>query len=97
MIFENLTDAENAYNELKQLLELAQGVQVGVTLILTTLIAKHPDYLQLQLLLTTAVEIFDTEEESSNISEKQRKIARAYVESVQQTPQSNQDIHPLKF
>lgn len=95
MRFTSLSDAEEAYNKLAEKVSMVEAREAAMPVVLGALIAKHQDYDQLQLFLTSAVEIADTGFWPKLLSPKQREAARAYVEQIQQIQQLRGEIRPL--
>ena len=93
--FNDLADAEDAYNALAAEVEAMRGIQAGMTTLFASLIAKHPNYQQFQLHLTSVVEIADLGSLGKALTPKERAVARAYVEHLQQIRESPAKISPL--
>ena len=68
---------------LRQEIEVLMAMQAGVTVILSSLIATHPRYREFQLHLTALVELADAGPLWKPLSDRQREIARLYVEELQ--------------
>ena len=67
----------------RQEIEVLMAMQAGVTVILSSLIATHPRYREFQLHLTALVELADAGPLWKPLSDRQREIARLYVEELQ--------------
>lgn len=93
--FTTLSDAEDAYNRLAAEMEVMRGMHAGMTVLFTSLIAKHSDYQQFQLHLTSVVEIADLGSLGASLTPKEREIARAYVEQLQQIQEAHVKMRPL--
>lgn len=77
-------------------IETMLGIQAGMTAILASLIATHPNYRQLQLHLTTALEVMlEGGFAGAALSDHQRATARSYVEQLQQIDPATGEIDPL--
>lgn len=59
------------------------AMQAAVTVILSSLIATHPRYRDFQMHLTALVELADAGSLWKPLSDRQREIARLYVEELQ--------------
>jgi len=94
MMFSSLEDAGRAYDALAGEVETMLGVQAGLTMVLTALIAKHHDYDQMQLVLTSVVERADQGAWKA-LTVKQRDVARSVAESLQQIQRVRTEIRPL--
>ena len=68
---------------LRQEIEVLMAMQAGMTVILSSLIATHPRYREFQLHLTALVELADAGTLWKPLSDRQREIARLYVEELQ--------------
>jgi len=68
---------------LRQEIEVLMAMQAGMTVILSSLIATHPRYREFQLHLTALVELADAGALWKPLSDRQREIARLYVEELQ--------------
>ncbi len=68
---------------LRQEIEVLMAMQAGVTVILSSLIATHPRYREFQMHLTALVELADAGSLWKPLSDRQREIARLYVEELQ--------------
>lgn len=85
-------DEQNLIRGMEQLL----GFQAGITVVLASLIAKHPDHDQLQLHITTALETALADQGPwQMLSETQKAAAREYVEGLQRTAAARGAIRPL--
>ena len=68
---------------LRQEIEVLMAMQAGMTVILSSLIATHPRYREFQLHVTALVELADAGSLWKPLSDRQREIARLYVEELQ--------------
>jgi hypothetical protein len=68
---------------LRQEIEVLMAMQAGVTVILSSLIATHPRYREFQLHVTALVELADAGTLWKPLNDRQRAIARLYVEELQ--------------
>jgi hypothetical protein len=68
---------------LRQEIEVLMAMQAGVTVILSSLIATHPRYREFQMHVTALVELADAGTLWKPLNERQREIARLYVEELQ--------------
>ncbi|OYY62692.1 MAG: hypothetical protein B7Y51_08265 [Burkholderiales bacterium 28-67-8] len=78
---------------LRQEIEVLMAMQAGVTVILSSLIATHPRYREFQLHLTALVELADAGPLWKPLSDRQREIARLYVEELQSIHSRLQPTH----
>ena len=95
MVFDSLADAERGYAKLQAEIDVMHAMLTGVTVILSSLMAKQPDYDQFQLHLTSLVELAENGSLGNPLSPRQKEVARAYVESLQQISESRAAIRPL--
>lgn len=77
MKFTNLDEANDAISRLSAEVEILKGIQAGQTAILAALIGKHHDYVQLQLYLTTVIEIIDNGKYGLLLSKMCAKVRKA--------------------
>lgn len=68
---------------LRQEMEVSMAMQAGVTVILSSLIATHPRYREFQMHVTALVELADAGTLWKPLNDRQRAIARLYVEELQ--------------
>lgn len=95
MRFESLSDANDAYENLSAEIQTMLAIQTGITTVLVSLIAKHSNYDQFQLHLTSVVEMMENSALGNTLTAKQRATARAYVEDLQQIHAATGRIAPI--
>lgn len=95
MAFETLEDAERACEKLQAELDVTRAMMTGITVILSSLMAKQPNYDQFQLHLTSLVERAEFGSLGRTLTQPQRDVARLYVESLQQISEARGEIRPL--
>lgn len=64
-------------------LEVAAAINAGMTVILASLIATHPDYENFQIHLAGLLEVAAAGSLFSNLTHQQQQLAREYVERLQ--------------
>lgn len=95
MKFDTLADAERGYAKLHSEFETLLGMVAGITTILSSVIAKHPNYDQFQLHLTSLVELAENGALGKSLNSRQKEVARTYVEQLQLIQEVRGDIRPL--
>ena len=68
---------------LRQEIEVLMAMQAATTVVLSSLIATHPRYREFQLHVTALVELADAGTLWKPLNDRQREIARLYVEELQ--------------
>jgi hypothetical protein len=96
MKFNSLADAQEAYSELESRFEAMRGLQSGAHMVLAALISRHHDYEQLQLFLTSLVEVASNTALGEKLTVREFDSARSLVELLQRSPESKEDIRPLR-
>jgi TorA maturation chaperone TorD len=81
--------------DLEREIETMLAMQAGITTVLAALIQKHPDYEQFQLLLTSTLERSLQGAWAQALNDRQREIARTYVEHLGALHQVTGEILPL--
>lgn len=76
-------------------METMLAVHAGISVILSSLIATHPNYHQFQIHLSGLMEIAELGSLGRSLNDRQREVARHYVESLQQIKEVRGEIDPL--
>jgi hypothetical protein len=81
--------------EISSTVDTLLATQAGITVALTSLIAMHPNYQQLQMHLVSTLEIALNGSLGAVLTERQKIQARDYVEVLQQMREVRGKIDPL--
>lgn len=75
--------------------QAAEAITAGMTVIISSLIATHPDYENFQIHLAGILEVADAGSFFANLTEPQRRLAREYVEFLQRMQKAHQASEKL--